>query len=78
MKTLESYSFIRGFNHEPNFFTYTHEEAEKELGYAKRLGLNSCRLFMSLGFWQRDKKVFLDRISSAQRGAWGSPPCPSC
>mgnify|MGYP001046419360 CR=1 FL=1 len=37
MKTLESYSFIRGFNHEPNFFTYTHEEAEKELGYAKQL-----------------------------------------
>ena len=70
MKTLESYSFIRGFNHEPNFFTYTHEEAEKELGYAKRLGLNSCRLFMSLGFWQRDKKVFLDKLQDFVRTAW--------
>ncbi len=70
MKTLESYSFIRGFNHEPNFFTYTHEEAEKELGYAKRLGLNSCRLFMSLGFWQRDKKVFLHKLQDFVRTAW--------
>lgn len=70
MKTLQDYSFIRGFNHEPNFFTYTHEQAEKELGYAKRLGLNSCRLFMSLGFWQRDKKVFLDKLQDFVRMAW--------
>ena len=70
MKVLESYSHIKGFNHEPNFDTYTQETMEKELGYAKRLGLNSCRLFMPMFYWQKDKEGFLKKLQSFVRTAY--------
>lgn len=70
MKVLESYSHIKGFNHEPDFDTYTQELMERELGYAKRLGLNSCRLFMPLRFWQKDKDGFLKKLLAFVRTAY--------
>lgn len=62
MKALQSYSHIKGFNHEPDFTVYTHDQANRELGYAKRLGLNSCRLFMPIRFWMEDRKGFLTKL----------------
>ena len=70
MRVLESYSHIKGFNHEPNFNTYTQEIMEKELGYAKRLGLNSCRLFMPMHYWQEDKEGFLKKLQAFVRTAY--------
>ena len=71
MKALQSYSYIRGFNHEPDFTTYTSEQAERELGYAKRLGLNSCRLFMPIRFWKDDREGFLTKLLAFVRTAHG-------
>ena len=70
MKVLDSYSHIKGFNHEPNFDTYTQEIMEKELSYAKRLGLNSCRLFMPMFYWQKDKEGFLKKLQVFVRTAY--------
>lgn len=71
MKALESYSHIKGFNHEPDFGAYTQELMETELGYAKRLGLNSCRLFMPLRFWKKDRDGFLSTLQAFVRTAYG-------
>ena len=70
MKALSDYSFLKGFNHEPDFGSYTHEQAERELGYAERLGLNSCRLFMRYRFWKDDREGFLANLRDFVRTAW--------
>ena len=71
MKALSSYSHIKGFNHEPDFDIYTHEQAVREMGYAQRLGLNSCRLFMPLRFWRNNREGFLSHLLDFVRTAWG-------
>lgn len=70
MKPLNDYSYLRGFNHEPDFNNYSDEQMERELGYAERLGLNSCRLFVPLHFWQQDRDGFLTKLLKFIRLAW--------
>lgn len=70
MKVLSNYSHIKGFNHEPDFDCYTHEQASREMLYAQRLGLNSCRLFMPLHFWRNNRGNFLSHLQDFIRTAW--------
>ena len=57
MKPLKDYSFIKGFNYDlPE--EYSHEEVDRQMGYAERLTLNSCRLFMWLDGWKKIRRAF--------------------
>ena len=46
MKALKDYSFIRGFCHPLAWFEEDEKTLRKELGYAKRLNLNSARIWL--------------------------------
>jgi hypothetical protein len=72
MKPLVDYSYIKGFNHHYDFVNYSHEQSAREMGYAKRLTLNSCRLFLGRGlsFWKKNKKLFLANLKDFVRVAW--------
>lgn len=58
-KPLEDYSFIRGVNHgmygEPAVW-------ERDLGYAKRVGLNSTRIWLSYRRYEIDPAAYIDRL----------------
>ncbi len=69
MKPLKDYSFIKGFNYDlPE--EYSHEEVDRQMGYAERLTLNSCRLFMWLDGWKKDPEGFLCNLKDLIRTAW--------
>lgn len=71
MKPLKDYSFIKGFNHGlKSLDAYSHEEEERNMGYAQRLTLNSCRLFLSMEDWKKDAKRFLDHLEDFMTIAW--------
>lgn len=54
MKPLKDYSNIKGFNYSlASIKDYDHEIEVRNMGYAKRLTLNSCRLFMHMEDWKR-------------------------
>lgn len=58
MKPLKDYSFIRGVCHN------SHECGEtylREIGYAKSIGVNSFRTWLSYHAWQRDRDSFIER-----------------
>ncbi len=58
-KPLEDYSFIRGVNHgmygDPAVW-------ERDLGYAKRLNLNSTRIWLSYRRYESDPSAYIDRL----------------
>lgn len=56
MKPLESYSFIRGVCHNSRDCG---EEYLREIGYAKSIGVNSFRTWLSPFEWQRDRDSFI-------------------
>lgn len=58
-KPLKDYSFVRGVNH--HMFG---DEAtwERDLGYAKRINLNSTRVWLGYQFYERDPKAFIERL----------------
>jgi hypothetical protein len=58
-KPLKDYSFVRGVNH--HMFG---EQAtwERDLGYAKRINLNSTRVWLGYQFYERDPKAFIERL----------------
>ena len=58
---LSDYSHIRGFCY-PSGWRANKETLEKELGYAVRLNLNSARIWLSHGQYQRDPQAFLDQL----------------
>ena len=71
MKPLKDYSFIKGFNHSLGWAKdYDHETADREMGYAQRLSLNSCRLFIPMQRWRENKKKFLEDLTDFVRTAW--------
>jgi hypothetical protein len=73
MKPLKDYSYLKGFNHGLRYDNYSHEQTVKEMGYAKRITLNSCRLFLGFGYWLQWKKVktqFLESLKDFVRTAW--------
>ncbi len=66
-KPLSDYSFIRGVCHGGG----QGDEAtiRKELGYAQRLQLNSTRIWLNQGAYQRDAEGYLNRLRSYVRTA---------
>lgn len=71
MKPLKDYSFIKGFNYGlEGIDRYSHEIEVRNMGYAKRLTLNSCRLFMRMEDWKKDPKKFLDCLKDFMTVAW--------
>ncbi len=71
MKPLQDYSYIKGFNYNlENTDCYQHEIEVRNMGYAQRLTLNSCRLFMSMDDWKKHPNEFLDNLYDFMTVAW--------
>lgn len=68
-KPLSDYSFIRGVCY-PGGWRGDPKIIERDLGYAKRLQLNSTRVWLSQGSYQRDPKGFIDSIRNYVRIAY--------
>lgn len=58
MKLLSDYRFVKGVN----YSIKDDETTEKELGYAKKLGLNSVRVWLNYRTYTENPEVFLDRL----------------
>jgi len=58
-KPLKDYSFVRGVN-----YGMMGDQAvlERDLGYAKRVNLNSTRIWLSYQAYQKDPQGFIDRL----------------
>ena len=63
---LKDYSFIRGVCY-PGGWQADQATIEKELGYAVRLNINSTRIWLNYRSYQRDPKVFIDKLVSFVR-----------
>lgn len=61
MEPKDDYSFVRGVCHGP---TRDQAQLEKELGYAKRLNLNSTRIWLSYQAYQRNPQEYLNNIKN--------------
>ena len=60
-KPLKDYSFIRGVN-----YGMTGDQAvlERDLGYAKRVNLNSTRIWLSYQAYEKDPQGFINRLQN--------------
>src|ERR1039458_6739766 len=60
-KPLKDYSFIRGVN-----YGMTGDQAvvERDLGYAKRVNLNSTRIWLSYQAYEKDPQGFISRLQN--------------
>lgn len=58
-KPLKDYAFIRGVNHAMRGDTRT---LTRDLGYAKRLALNSTRIWLSFEDFEKDPQAYLERL----------------
>lgn len=63
----KDYSHIRGVCHGP---TRDQAQLEKELDYAKRLNLNSTRIWLSYQAYQRDPKAYLENLKNYVRTSY--------
>jgi endo-1,4-beta-mannosidase len=65
-KPLKDYSFIRGVN----YGMYGDQATlERDLGYAKRINLNSTRIWLSYKAYEKDPQGFIDRMRNYIRTA---------
>jgi hypothetical protein len=62
-KTLSDYSFIRGANY-PSGWRNPQAIIERNLGYAKRLSLNSTRVWLSYTAYERDPDGLMKSIKN--------------
>lgn len=70
MKIQKDYSWIKGFNYVPSsahndiefWRDYDMELIERELGFAKRLGLNCARPFLSYVVYKDHPEKFIERL----------------
>jgi hypothetical protein len=60
-KPLKDYSFIRGVNYGMNEDQPT---LERDLGYAKRLNLNSTRIWLSYKAYEQDPQAYIARLQN--------------
>lgn len=58
-KPLKDYGFIRGVNH---VMTGDTETLTRDLGYAKRLNLNSTRIWLSFEDYEKDPEAYVNRL----------------
>jgi len=60
-KPLKDYSFVRGVN----YSMYGDQAViERDLGYAKRINLNSTRIWLGYQFYEKDPKAFIARLKN--------------
>jgi endo-1,4-beta-mannosidase len=65
-KPLKNYSFIKGVN----FHTVDDPAIlERDLGYAKRIGLNSTRIWLSYRDYERDPQAYITRLRNYIRSS---------
>ena len=60
-KPLKDYSFIRGVNYDMNDDQAT---IERDLGYARRINLNSTRIWLSYKAYEEDPQGFITRLQN--------------
>src|SRR5215467_15797146 len=65
-KPLKDYSFIRGVNYGMNADQAT---LERDLGYAKRINLNSTRIWLNYTGYERDPEAYVGRLRSYIRSS---------
>jgi hypothetical protein len=74
-RPLKDYSFIRGVNYGMNA---DQAVLERDLGYAKRVNLNSTRIWLSYQAYERDPQAYLNRlrnyIRTSQRLGFSTMP----
>jgi hypothetical protein len=58
-RPLNDYSFIRGVNYGMNADQAT---LERDLGYAKRVNLNSTRIWLNYQAWEKDPQGYIARL----------------
>ena len=71
MKPLKDYSFINGVCHNSRANS---EQYLKEIGYAKSIGVNSFRTWLSPFSWERDRDAFIDNTKKFISIAPPPPP----
>lgn len=65
-KPLKDYSFIRGVN----YGMYSDQAVlERDLGYAKRVNLNSTRIWLSYQGYEKDPQGYISRVQNYIRTA---------
>ena len=60
-KPLKDYSFIRGVNYGMNG---DQAVLERDLGYARRINLNSTRIWLGYRYYERDPQAFIARLKN--------------
>ena len=78
MKKQVDYSKLRGFNYtlptaanDRHFWLhYDHDIVARDMGYAKRLSLNSCRIFLSYNMYSENPELFLSNVRDFVRTAY--------
>jgi len=78
VKRTVDYAGIRGFNYtQPNarndrdfWQRYSHDIVERDMGYARRLRLNSARIFLPYPVYRADPQRFLVNVRDFDRTAW--------
>ena len=58
-KPLKDYSFVRGVNYGMQGDQQT---IERDLGYAKRVNLNSTRIWLSYLAYEKDPKSYIEKV----------------
>ena len=78
MKKQVDYSKIRGFNYTQSdawndrefWSNYRHDIVERDMGYARRLCLNSARIFLPYTVYRADPGRFLSNVKDFVQTAW--------
>ena len=74
MKKTVDYRNLRGFNYtqpdavnDRDFWShYHHDVVDRDMGYARRLHLNSARIFLSYDFYKENPEQFLANVKGGK------------
>jgi hypothetical protein len=66
---MKDYSFIRGACY-PNGWSGDQKTIERDMGYAKKLQLNSTRIWLSYSRYNQDPKGYIEKLRSYVRTAY--------
>lgn len=70
MKPLKDYSYLKGFNYSLTREEYDHDVFERNMGYAQKITLNSCRLFSPISRYLENREKYLADMLDLVRTAW--------
>ena len=70
MKLMQDYQWLKGVNYTPStacndiefWRDYDHDTVERELGYAKQMGLNSVRVWLAYVVYRHNREAFLQNV----------------